>query len=179
METASEVWARKLTEMTADDDLAVDKDALVQLAEELSQPNIPAGAQSEAAGLLGSRLGDPSLAVKLKTIRVMMVLMTNVEGFHASVDAEAGDVLRQQLEYSCSPDPVHGSRPEAMIRSAAAKCLAMCDPAAAPDVQPPASAAPDAAPAALVPAAAAASAEDVGAFVAADGGAAGGESPQG
>ena len=57
--------------------------------------------QAEFADILGKRLADPSVSVKLKTIRVITLLMPDVAGFQEKVEAKAGQVLRDHVTYSC------------------------------------------------------------------------------
>eukprot|EP01052_Picozoa_sp_SAG31_P006474 SAG31_NODE_298_length_18125_cov_27.373350_13_plen_199_part_00 len=110
-----EAWARQLVDMTADNGGAVDKETVSALGQQLSGSDATAEMRSDFADALGKRLADPSIPVKLKTARVMMLLMPAVDNFRELVETHAGTI------YIICPrllDPVMLSSPLLMLITA-------------------------------------------------------------
>ena len=115
-------YRQLVTDITSDNEKPVPKEALETLSQVASGD--ANGAKRELSALLAKRLEQPSISVKLKALRVIMVLGTKGDGaFAAHLQSNAAEVMRSHTEFDCPVDPVHGEKPKLMIRAAAVKCL--------------------------------------------------------
>eukprot|EP01043_Picozoa_sp_COSAG02_P022400 COSAG02_NODE_1163_length_14166_cov_62.952797_12_plen_332_part_01 len=107
---------------TSDNEQQVPKEALDALG------NVVSGGsdadKADLAALLAQRLREPSISVKLKVLRVIMVL-AGKGGSSFAEHLRVGTLSEMQAhtEFQAPPDPKHGEKPKLMIRAAAVKCI--------------------------------------------------------
>ena len=107
---------------TSDNEQQVPKDALDFLGEVVS--NGTEAEKADVSQLLAERLREPSISVKLKVLRVVMVLASKGgAGFAGHLRTKALPEMQAHTEFEAPPDPKHGEKPKLMIRAAAVKCI--------------------------------------------------------
>ena len=131
-------WAnpRCVLPSTSDNEQQVPKDALDFLGEVVS--NGTEAEKADVSQLLAERLREPSISVKLKVLRVVMVLASKGgPGFAGHLRTKALPEMQAHTEFEAPPDPKHGEKPKLMIRAAAVKCIRTVEEQlAAPQPQP-------------------------------------------
>eukprot|EP01043_Picozoa_sp_COSAG02_P046625 COSAG02_NODE_4380_length_5425_cov_171.848104_3_plen_341_part_01 len=80
--------------------------------------------KADLAALLAQRLQEPSISVKLKVLRVIMVLAgRGGPSFAEHLRKGTLSEMQAHTEFQAPPDPKHGEKPKLMIRAAAVKCI--------------------------------------------------------
>ena len=80
--------------------------------------------KADLAALLAQRLREPSISVKLKVLRVIMVLAgRGGPSFAEHLKEGTLSEMQAHTEFQAPPDPKHGEKPKLMIRAAAVKCI--------------------------------------------------------
>ena len=107
---------------TSDNEQQVPKEALDALG------NVVSGGseadKADLAALLAQRLREPSISVKLKVLRVIMVLAgRGGSSFAEHLRVGTLSEMQAHTEFQAPPDPKHGEKPKLMIRAAAVKCI--------------------------------------------------------
>ena len=80
--------------------------------------------KADLATLLSTRLQEPSISVKLKVLRVIIVLAgKGGQGFAEHLRTNTLAEMQSHTEFQAPPDPKHGEKPKLMIRAAAVRCI--------------------------------------------------------
>jgi hypothetical protein len=118
----AQAWQSLVTEITGDNEQPVPKEALEELIAVATGG--PDEARRDLAVLLVQRLQEPTIAVKLKALRVIMVLgARGGADFAVQLRDNAAPVMQEHTQFEADPDPVHGDKPQKYVQAAAAKCL--------------------------------------------------------
>ena len=119
--------AMALTTATADDDEKCPDDVMKRLVKLSGKQKDPA-ALEDLVATLAAKLQDGSFKVKLKTLRCTMMVLNDKRSGRLK-DAIRGsaclDAVSALVEFTMEADPVHGDKPQQMVRTSASRCLDM------------------------------------------------------
>jgi dynactin complex subunit len=122
-------------DITSDNEQQVPKEALDFLGEVVTGGS--EAEKADLAALLSQRLQEPSISVKLKVLRVIMVLAgKGGSGFAEHLRSRTLHQMQAHTEFQAPPDPKHGEKPKLMIRAAAVKCIRTVEEQLAAPAQP-------------------------------------------